>query len=205
MTINYFIIFPTAVLPGHKISQLRSNNHRLRSGVARWECDNTLERTLHFTGEEARSSCVQLAICLHLRIVCMRRQIQEHLLVLWKRLKGLQENKQLRCLYVYSSSGHTWGATVVSGWTVGLAKIPGYRWCEIKLSCFFHSLTGCNKTSFFLGRGKRWVSFLAETVYFVKMNTLPEKPPTDYLCTIERFIKVLYGRTNKHLHEHRHG
>ena len=29
--------------------------------------------TLHFTGEEARSECVQLAICLHLGLVCMRR------------------------------------------------------------------------------------------------------------------------------------
>ena len=37
------------------------------------------------------------------------------------------------------------------------------------------------------------------------MNSLLEKPPTDYLCTIERFITVLYGRTSKHLHEHGHG
>ena len=43
------------------------------------------------------------------------------------------------------------------------------------------------------------------TGYFVKMNSLPEKPPTYYLCTIERFITVLYGRTSTHLHEHRHG
>ena len=35
MTINYFIIFPTAVFPGHKICHLRNNNHRLGSGVAR--------------------------------------------------------------------------------------------------------------------------------------------------------------------------
>ena len=55
VTINYFIIFPTAVFPGHKICQLRNNNHRLRSGVARGECDNTLEGTLNFTGEEAQS------------------------------------------------------------------------------------------------------------------------------------------------------
>ena len=77
----------------------------------------------------------------------------------------------------------------------------------VKSNCiaFFHSLTGCNKTYFLLGRRKRWVSFPAETGYFVKMNSLSEKPPTDYLCTIERFITVLYGRTNKHLHEHRHG
>ena len=53
MTIIYFIIFQTAVFPGHKICQLRNNNHRLRSGVAWGECDNTLERTLHFMGEEA--------------------------------------------------------------------------------------------------------------------------------------------------------
>ena len=59
--------------------------------------------------------------------------------------------------------------------------------------------------SFLLGRGKRWVSFPAVTGYFVKMNSLPEKPPKDNLCTVERFITVLYGRTSKHLHEHRHG
>ena len=35
MTMNYFIIFPTALFPGHKICQLRNDNHRLRSGVAR--------------------------------------------------------------------------------------------------------------------------------------------------------------------------
>ena len=77
----------------------------------------------------------------------------------------------------------------------------------VKLNClaFFVSLTGCIKTSFILGRGKRWVSFPAVTGYFVKMNSLPEKPPTDYLCISERFITLLYGRTSKHLHEHRHG
>ena len=58
---------------------------------------------------------------------------------------------------------------------MGLAKITGYRWCEIKLSCFFHSLTGCNKTSFLLRRRQRWVRFQAVTVFFVKMNSLPEK------------------------------
>ena len=73
-----------------------------------------------------------------------------------------------------------------------LAKIGGYSWFENKLSCFFHSLTECNKTQFLLGRGKRSVSFLAVAGYFVKMNSLTEKPPTDYLCTIERFITVLY-------------
>ena len=89
MTINYFIIFPTALIPAHMICQLRNNNHRLIIGVARGECDNTLERTLHFTGEEAHSECVQLAICLHLCLVCTRRQIQEYLLVLRKQLKRI--------------------------------------------------------------------------------------------------------------------
>ena len=64
---------------------------------------------------------------------------------------------------------------------MGLAKIAGYHWCEIKLSCFFQSLTGCNNTSFLLGREKGWVSFPAITGYFVKLNCFPEKPPTDYL------------------------
>ena len=32
------------MFPGHKICQLRNNKHRLRSGVAKGECDNTLER-----------------------------------------------------------------------------------------------------------------------------------------------------------------
>ena len=87
-----------------------------------------------------------------------------------------------------------------------LAKSPAIA--GVKSNClafFFHSLTRCNKTSFLLARGKRLVSFPAVTGSFVKMNSLPEKPPTDYLCTIERFITVLCGRTSKHLHEHRHG
>ena len=37
MTINCFVIFPTAVFPGQKICQLRNNNHRLRSDVAQGE------------------------------------------------------------------------------------------------------------------------------------------------------------------------
>ena len=63
-------------------------------------------------------------------------------------------------------------------------------WKHIVL--LFYSLTGCNKTSFLIVRGKWWVIFLAVTGYFVKMNSLPEEPPTDCLCTIERFITVLY-------------
>ena len=67
---------------------------------------------------------------------------------------------------------------------MGLTKIAGYSWCEVKLYC--------NKTPFLLGIGKRWVSFLAVSGYFVKMNSPSEKPPTDYLCIIERFLTVLF-------------
>ena len=88
---------------------------------------------------------------------------------------------------------------------LGWQKSPAIVGVKSNCLAFFHSLTGSNKTPFLLGLGKRWESFLAVTGYFVKMNSLPEKPPTDYLCTIERFITVLYGRTSKHLHEHRHG
>ena len=84
MTVNYFIIFPTIVFLRHKICQLRNNYYRCKMRVY-----TTLERTLHFTGEEARPYCVQLALCPHLHPVCMRRQIQECLHVLRKQLKGL--------------------------------------------------------------------------------------------------------------------
>ena len=78
------------MFPGPKICKIRNNNHRLRSGVAREECDNTIERTLHFRG--GRRSLVlvcpacdmpSFAPCLH------EVQIQKYLLVLRKQLKGL--------------------------------------------------------------------------------------------------------------------
>ena len=87
----------------------------------------------------------------------------------------------------------------------GWQKLPAIVGVKSNCLAFFHSLTGCNKTPFLLGRGKRWTKFPAVTGYFVKMNSLPEKPPTDYLCTIEGFITVLYERTSKHLHADRHG
>ena len=87
------------------------------------------------------------------------------------------------------------------GWQKSLAIVGMKSNCLV----FFYSLTGCDITSSLLGRGKQWTSFPAVTEYFVKMNSLPEERPTDFLCTIEQFITVLYGRTNKHLHEHRHG
>ena len=87
------------------------------------------------------------------------------------------------------------------GWQKSLAIVGMKSNCLV----FFYSLTACDITSSLLGRGKQWASFPAVTEYFVKMNSLPEKRPTDFLYTIEQFITVLYGRTNKHLHEHRHG
>ena len=69
---------------------------------------------------------------------------------------------------------------------MGLAKIAGYRWNEIKLSCFvFYSFTGWDKTSSLLGRGKRWVSFLAVNGYFVNLTlSLSEKPLTCITCML---------------------
>ena len=87
----------------------------------------------------------------------------------------------------------------------GWQKSPAIVGLKSNCLAFFHSLTRCNKRSFILGLGKRRVSLPAVTGYFVKMNSLPEKPPTDYICTIERFIIILHGRTSKHLHKHRHG
>ena len=74
---------------------------------------------------------------------------------------------------------------------------------SLKSKCLplFHSLTGCDTTSSFLGRGKRtaweaWVSFPAVTEYFEEMSSCPEKPSIDCICTIERFIIILYDRTS---------
>ena len=64
------------------------------------------------------------------------------------------------------------------GWQKSLA-IVGMKSNCLVLSAIKHPL---------LGRGKRRLSLPAVTGYFVKMNPLPEKPSTDYICTIERFI-----------------
>ena len=96
MTINYFIIFPTAVFHGHKICQLRNSYHRWRSGVARGECDNTLENPALYGRRSAVLVCPacdmpSLAPCLHevadTRMFAPATEAA-------KRLK--QENKQLR-------------------------------------------------------------------------------------------------------------
>ena len=42
MTINYFIIFPTAVFLGHKICQLRNSYHRWRSGICAVDTDEVV-------------------------------------------------------------------------------------------------------------------------------------------------------------------
>ena len=59
------------------------------------------------------------------------------------------------------------------------------------LAFFIHQL-GAIETSSLLGHGKRWVSFPVVTEYFIKMNSLAEKPPADNLCTTQRFIIILY-------------
>ena len=80
-------------------------------------------------------------------------------------------------------SSHTVGTDVVAlvipvvqqlrvdelwGWQKSLAIVG------MKSNCLalFYSLTGCNKTSSLLCRGKRWASFPAVTGCFVKMNSL---------------------------------
>ena len=84
-------------------------------------------------------------------------------------------------LITHSSSSHTCGA-------------KSFGWNKIVLLFFIHS-QGAKKT------------FLFPTVtgHFVKLNSLPEKPPTDYICTIEQVIIILCGRTSKHLHDYRNG
>ena len=194
------------MFPGHKICQLRNNNHRLRSSVARWECDNKKRENPALYWR--RSSVLVCPACDTLSFApCLHEEADTRIFACATEAAKRPKKKISSCavdpdvvVLVVPVSQQLWVDELR-----GLAKIASYRWCEIKLSCFFHSLTGCNKTSVLLGRGKRWLSFLAVTGYFVKMNSLPLKPPTDYLCIIERFITVLYGRTSKHIHEHRHG
>ena len=57
----------------------------------------------------------------------------------------------------------------------GWQKSPAIADLKSNYLAFFRSLTGCNKRSFILGHGKRWVSFKTVTGYFVKMNSLPKK------------------------------
>ena len=73
------------------------------------------------------------------------------------------------------------------------AKLPAIVGVKSNCLAVFHSLSGCNKTSFLLGRGKRWVSFPFVTGYFVtlslkshlKITSAPLKDSSQY-CMVEQ-------------------
>ena len=75
------------MFPRHKICQLRNNNHILRSGVARGECDNTLERTLHFMG----------LLCLACNMPSFAPCLHEADTRIFTRATEAAKSKQLRC------------------------------------------------------------------------------------------------------------
>ena len=67
----------------------------------------------------------------------------------------------------------------------------------------FHALTGCDTTSFFAGYGKRtawavWQNFPDVTSTFLELAGTPSRISEENLCTIERFIILIYNR-NSHL------
>ena len=61
----------------------------------------------------------------------------------------------------------------------------------------FHALTGCDTTSFFAGYGKRpawavWENFPNVTSTFLELAGAPSSISEENLCTIERFIILIY-------------
>ena len=66
----------------------------------------------------------------------------------------------------------------------------------------FHSLTGCDTTSFFGGRGKKtawdvWNVFPELTAILKELMELPEHTSDGCMETIERFTVLLYDRTSR--------
>jgi len=65
----------------------------------------------------------------------------------------------------------------------------------------FHALTGCNTTSFFAGYGKgtawaAWKNFPDVTKTFLELAGTPSNISDENLCTIERFVILIYDRTS---------
>ena len=63
-------------------------------------------------------------------------------------------------------------------------------------------LTGCDTTSFFAGYGKRtawavWENFPDVTSTFLELAGTPSRISEENLCTIERFIILIYDRTSR--------
>ena len=66
----------------------------------------------------------------------------------------------------------------------------------------FHSLTGCDTVSSFVGRGKKtawsvWNAMPQLTDAILTVSSAPSEMEEDVLRTIERFIILLYDRTSK--------
>ena len=66
----------------------------------------------------------------------------------------------------------------------------------------FHSLTGCDTTSQFLGCGKKtawavWTVLPDLTEALIQLSSAPSGIPNDAMCIIERFVILLYDRTSK--------
>jgi hypothetical protein len=67
----------------------------------------------------------------------------------------------------------------------------------------FHSLTGCDTTSSFCGKGKKtawltWSKYPDATAAFSNLMTTPDFISNDTMQVIERFIIMLYDRTAEH-------
>ena len=65
----------------------------------------------------------------------------------------------------------------------------------------FHSLSGCDTVSSFVGHGKKtawktWKSLPELTDVLLKLASAPSAIPEDVMPTIERFVILLYDRTN---------
>ena len=133
------------MFPGHKICKLINNSHRLRSGVARGECDTTLERALQFG---SRSSVLVRPACDMLSFAPCLHEEEDTRIFAHATEAAKRPNKKINSCAVDTDVVFL-VIPVVQQLLVDvlrvLAKIAGYRWCEIILSCFYHSLTGCNK------------------------------------------------------------
>ena len=82
------------------------------------------------------------------------------------------------------------------GWQESLASLG----IESNCLAFFHPLTGCDKTSSIL----EGHAFQLKTGYFVKMDSLSERPSTDYFAPLDNFSQYCMVEPSKHIYEHRH-
>jgi len=65
----------------------------------------------------------------------------------------------------------------------------------------FHSITGCDTTSSFVGRGKKsawktWLCFPEATAAFAELSAMPSEVSDSCFSVLEQFVILLYDRTN---------